>query len=168
VSLTGNSKFEEYMGKFSSLEQDYLLYLLLRRTAHVMSKVRSRELIKHGLSTIQVGVLLIVYTMGDKTTPTEIARQMHREPHSISSLVRRMEKDGLVNRVRDLDRKNQIRVELTQEGLKAYYQSTNREAILSMFSSLSEEERKYLKSSLEKLRGKALKMLGANRKLFYS
>ncbi|MFC1983145.1 MarR family winged helix-turn-helix transcriptional regulator [Chloroflexota bacterium] len=156
------------MKKRLDSEQDYGLYVLLLRTARVFGKVRARELSEHGLSSAQVGVLVIAYTTGGNATPAEIMRQMHREPHTISALLRRMEEKGLVRRVKDLSRKNQIRIELTQNGMEAYCQSTNREAIQKMFSALSEEERKSLKSALEKLKGSALKILGADRKLFYS
>jgi len=67
-----------------------------------------------------------------------------------------MEKEGLIRKVKDLDRKNLIRVVVTEKGQRAYEQSTKREVIHRIMSSLSEEERQQLSSCLQKLRSKAL------------
>ena len=67
-----------------------------------------------------------------------------------------MEKQGLVKKVKDLDRKNLVRITLTEEGHQAYRESIKRESIHRIMSSLSEEERQQLKSSLLKLRDTAL------------
>lgn len=69
-----------------------------------------------------------------------------------------MEKAGLVKRVKDLDRKNQIRVAVTEKGRRAYNQA-GRQTIHQTFSCLSEEERKQLRSYLDRLLDKAIEVL---------
>jgi DNA-binding MarR family transcriptional regulator len=71
-----------------------------------------------------------------------------------------MEKEGLVRKTKDLERKNLIRVSLTEKGQQAYYQSSRLESVHRIMSSLSEEERQQLSSCLETLRDRALKELG--------
>ena len=66
---------------------------------------------------------------------------------------------------KDLDRKNLVRVALTEKGRKAYYQSTKRESIHNITSSLSEEECQQMLSYLKTLCDKALKGLGMERKM---
>ena len=66
-----------------------------------------------------------------------------------------MEKQGLVRKVKDLDRKNLVRVVLTEKGREAYYHSTKRESIHQIMSFLSEEERQQLRHCLQTLRDKA-------------
>ena len=69
-----------------------------------------------------------------------------------------------MNKVNDLDRKNLIRITITNKGKKAYRQVAKREAIHSLMSCLSQEERQQLKATLEKLWNSAVEELGANGK----
>jgi DNA-binding MarR family transcriptional regulator len=71
-----------------------------------------------------------------------------------------MEKKGLVKKVRDMDRKNMIRVAITEKGQQAYDQSTQRTTIHNIMSALSEAERQQLMSYLQRLGDRALKELG--------
>ena len=69
-----------------------------------------------------------------------------------------------MRKVKDFDRKNLVRVILTEKGQQAYYQSSEIKSIRQIVSSLSEEERQQLRSYMETLRDKALKELGVGRK----
>ena len=142
-----------------STDQDYNLWVLLNQTTEAILKARQKELDQYNISTIKAAALLVIETIGHKPTPTEISRRLLRRPHSVSGLLSRMEKQGLVRQVKDLDRKNLVRVELTEKGHEAYYQSTKRESICQIMSSLSKKKRQQLISSLQILRDKALKRL---------
>jgi len=73
--------------------------------------------------------LFVVQSTRERATPSEISRWLLREPHSTSGLITRMEKDGLVTKVDDLERKNMLRVAMTEKGREAYEKSTDRESI---------------------------------------
>ncbi len=148
------------MRDFLSVDPDYALWILLRRTSHVVWKVRERELGQYGLSAVKTGVLRIVQVIGRKATPAEISRYLLREDHSVSGLLSRMEKEGLVTKVKDLDKKNRVRIVLTEKGHKAYYQAMKGGSIHNIMSALSDEERQQFMSCLEKIRDKAFKELG--------
>jgi DNA-binding MarR family transcriptional regulator len=75
-----------------------------------------------------------------------------------------MKETGLVNKVKDLEKKNLIRIELTSKGRKAYKQALTRESIHKVMSCLSEEERRQLDMLLEKLCRKTVEELGLKRK----
>ena len=120
----------------------------------VLQKVGERELSKYGLTLAKSGVLLFVHSMGDRVTPGEIARWLHREPHSVSGLLVRMETEGLIKRKKDMPGKNHVRVVLTKKGLQAYEKTLDRQQIYRIMSVLSEEERKQLGLYLEKIRDK--------------
>ena len=132
------------------------LWLLLRRASYTALKARAKELHQYGVSSANGGVLFIVDKLGQQATPAEISRQIFREPHSVSGLLKRMEKDGLIRRVKDLNRKNMIRVEMTEKGREIYKQICKRESIHRILSALSEEERQQLNRCLIKIREKAL------------
>ena len=114
---------------------------------------------QYNISASRGAVLFAIQAIGEEATPAEIARWLFREPHSISELLSRMERDGLVRRVKDLCRKNLVRIVLTEKGREVYHKSTKRELVCEIMSSLSEEERQQLRSCLQKLRDKALKEL---------
>ena len=147
------------MKNISPMDEDYNLWVLLHQTTDAALRARQKELDQFGISVIEVGVLLAIQTIGKETTPSEISRRIFREPHSVSALLNRMEKKGLVKRTQDLDRKNLVRVSITEKGRQAYDKSTGRKSIHKIISSLSEEERQQLRSCLEKLRKEAFKGL---------
>ena len=160
MSAVTNLGYGEIVKNFSSSDKDYNLWTLLGLTRDAIQRARQKELAQYNISSRQSAVLFIVRAIGDKATPAEISRWLFRESHSISDLLSRMERQGLVRKVKDLDRKNQVRIELTQKGHEVYQQSYKRESIHRILSFLSEEQRKQLGSSLQTLRDKALEEIG--------
>jgi len=152
------------METFPVIDQDYELWWMILHLRRAMHKLRARELYEYGITPEEAAVLFVVQAIGDRATPAEIARHLLREPHSISALVSRMQAGGLVRKVKDLERKNLVRVTLTDKGREAYRQSTKREVVHRIMSCLSEEERKQLKMLLQKLCRQTLKELGIRRK----
>jgi DNA-binding MarR family transcriptional regulator len=145
-------------------DQDYTLWLLLRQACDASLRARDKELSQYGISVEEAAVLFVVQSTGERATPSEISRWLFREPHSTSGLIIRMEKDGLVTKVADLERKNMLRVVMTDKGREAYEKSTARETIHRMMSSLSQNERQVLRSCMERLRNEAVKELRVERK----
>jgi len=148
------------MESFLSKDQDYELWWLILHTRRTMYKARARELLQYGITPEEAGVLFVIQAIGRRATPAEISRRLVREPHSISGLLRRMKRKGLVKRVKDLERRNLIRVTITKKGREAYNQSTKRDSIHRIISSISKEDCQEMKACLEKLWNKALEELG--------
>ncbi len=132
-------------------DQHYELWWLLIYTRRIIYHARRKELLKYGITSEEAALLWAVKSIGLKAKPAAIAQWLMRKPHSISGLVSRMEKRGLINKVYDLERKNWVRINLTEKGEKAYIGSLNRESIHKIFSSLSEEEEIQLQLCLLKL-----------------
>jgi DNA-binding MarR family transcriptional regulator len=141
-------------------DKDYELWVLLAQAREAMYKARQEELRRYNLSPRQSAVLFIIRAIGDKVTPAEISRWLLRESHSVSEIISRMEKQGLLKKVRDLDRKNLVRIELTEKGSEAYNQAIKRESIHTIVSALSDEERRQFSSTLKTIRDRALKETG--------
>src|SRR4030043_1369979 len=110
------------MGTGANAEQERQVWALLNQTHHAIWRARERELGEVDLSAIQAGVLFFVSTLEGPVTPAVLSRLLHREPHTVSGLLTRMEKQAYVKRVKDLKRKNQVRIVLTPKGKKAYDQ----------------------------------------------
>ena len=126
-----------------------------------ISKLRQKELSQYGVTMQQSAVLTRIAVLDRKATASEISRWSIREPHSVAYVLDRLEKKNLIKRVKDLDRKNMIRIALTKEGQKVLDSvSTNRGTIYKVMSSLTQEERKRLRSTLRILRDNAISELG--------
>lgn len=138
-------------------DEYYDLFLLLQQTSNLVLKVRQTELKEFDITTAQAVTLLAIQALGSKATPTEISRWVFRRPHSVSEILDRMEREGLVKKVKSSGLRVRTTVVLTEKGQEAYDKSTERQRIVEIMSSLSEEERRRLRSNLETLRDEALK-----------
>ncbi len=138
-------------------DRDQALWLLLEQTRNAIYKARELELEQYDVSAVQAGVMFVIHTMGGRTRPADIARWLVREPHSISGLLSRMEKDNLIRRVPDPDRKNAVSIVLTDYGHDICIKTFQRESVKQILSCLEEDDRKQLMQSLVHLRDRALK-----------
>jgi DNA-binding MarR family transcriptional regulator len=110
----------------------------------------------------QCAVLARIKLAGDKASPTEIARRMSREPHSISQIIGRMEKSGLVRRVPDPRRNNKrIIIEVTDKGDQVYRIAQQRGSFNRIMARVSPAKRRRLLQLLREVRQSALLELGA-------
>jgi len=147
------------MKGISSTDKYYDLWVLLADTKEAILKSRQRELIRHNITATQAAILFIIQAIGDQATPSEISRQIFRKPSTVTEILNRMEKQGLVTKVKDLNRKNLVRVVLTDKGREAYHLSSQRKSIRKIMSSLPPDNRQHLRSLLQTLREEALKYL---------
>ena len=136
------------------------LWQLLNRTSHLMLKARQKELDKYGISIRSSAILEIIARLGKKTTPTALSRQTFVERHSISEQLARMEKEGLIVKVKDLERKNLVRVAATEKGKEVFKKTAERKSINHITSALTQEEQEQLWLLLAKLRETTMKTLG--------
>lgn len=152
----------------TNVDRDRQLWKLLSETYHTMWRSREKELDAAGISMIQSGVLLLVSNSQEPVTPAILSRFLYREPHTISGLLTRMEKQGLVERVKDLKRKNQVRIVLTEKGKKAYERQNRTGVTSKILSTLTPEERAGFTACLDKLKKAALRELRSQLTLPYA
>ena len=137
-------------------DPDRELWAVLHQAAHAVERAREDELKEVGVSMMQAAVLITVKATKGPATPAIISRWLFREPHTVSAVLDRMEKLGLVKRVKDLPRKNVVRVVLTEKGEEVYQRSKDWKVVPNILSCLSAEERDALRACLERLRDKAI------------
>jgi len=145
-------------------DKDYTLLTSLLQVADIFVKVRERELLTQNLSATSAAILFLVEAMGKDVTPAKISRMLLREPHSVSGILMRMEKQGLIKRAKNMERKNLIRVTLTTKGENALKQAMKKEGVKHVLSKLSEEQRRQLKQSLTTLKEAGMKELNLSPK----
>jgi DNA-binding MarR family transcriptional regulator len=130
-------------------------------------KYRSREFKKYGIWGRCAAVLEMATRMGEQATQAAIVNETHFERNTISEQLSRMEKDGIIDRRRDLNRKNAIRIEITEKGREIFKSSQNRESLDSAFSTLTEEEKLELWRIISKIRENVIKDLNLKKAIKY-
>ena len=147
------------MEKQIKVDKDYTLVVSIMQVADILVKVRERELLPHNLSATAAEVLFLVKAMGENVTPATITRMMMQEHHSISGILVRMEKHGLLNLTKDMERKNHIRVTLTAKGEKALNQVMKLTGTTQLLAKLTVNQRSKLEQLLTVIKEAGLKEL---------
>lgn len=139
------------MKKQNFSESNFALWHLIGSVHHSLLLPRQKELNQYHLPARQAYVLRIIQELGPKPTLSELAKKVERTVHVISRQTAKMEKDGLIKRIKDTPKSNLLRIELTEQGLEMTRVSRQSKSIDAIFSSLSGEERQQLESILNKI-----------------
>jgi len=144
---------EEFAGERSDLDA----WLLLQQTRSQISRSEDRVVGKSGITTEQYTVLLAMECLHEPVRISDIAQRLIRSTNSISMIVDRMVKAGLVDRVRDSRDRREVRVVMTTEGEQAFKRANPAvtQLITDIWSSLPRDDRRTLVRLLETLRDKA-------------
>jgi DNA-binding MarR family transcriptional regulator len=142
-----------------SADDPFLLWVLIAQTKDAILKARQRDYARFGISDDRRAILYIIMNNGGTTTPVIIARNLFRELHSVTEMLKRMEKDDLVERHKGTGR-SKIEVAITRKGLDVFEQSHHSETDERIFSALTKQERERLSQYLWKLRSRVLQDLG--------
>jgi len=150
--------------RFDPINDDdaFNVMALIEQTGHATLLARERELSRYKISSRWAAALLVIYAMNNNATPTDISRWLLREPHSVTGLLDRMEREGYIHRNKDRRRKNVVRVAMTEKGREAYFNSLKRESYHKMAQAISNDERQQLRHILAKVWKAALAELGGS------
>jgi DNA-binding MarR family transcriptional regulator len=136
-------------------DEVYRIWVRLHRVVELIVRSREKELARYGVPIRQVATLFAIHAFEDKATLTQLADFLGRRPHTISSILTRMEKDGLIRKRADEARHNVVRVSLTEKGLQAYANTTRRESINRIMTALAGNEQAQLGHFLERMEKEA-------------
>jgi len=132
-------------------------FILFLQTADAIRKYADAAFYVNGLSTMKVMVLQILAFNGGTMTPTEISEWTLREPNGITTLIRRLERDGLVGTQRGTTDKRFLYVTLTDKGRKMLSQvaPAARQIVKQAMALLTDDQATALEESLRVLRQSA-------------
>ena len=102
------------------MSQESRLLVLLFQVQHLAFEAVESEFWQYGISTQQALALFIIQSLGGSATPSELSRRLMRRPNSISAILSRMEKTGLVKVGGNPDRKGAMRATITDKGKQAF------------------------------------------------
>ena len=147
------------MSESVELTENQNVWLRLEAMMAVLERARNLELAKVGLNIPQTEVLYCLKASKDPMTPMKLARMMHKQPHTISAMVHRMETQGLLTTKRDMKRKNWVRVSLTKKGEEALKRWDTATVVPDALSCLSKKEAEALYTITKKLHNRGLELL---------
>jgi len=137
---------------------DYAIWGLFADTMEHIARARTMELTRFGLTREQSHILRILYDTGGSLTLNEIASYVLRKHNSVSTIIKRMAKNHLVDSTK-VPGARQYQISITEKG-RELFEKMPTNSITMAFSSLSIEEKKLLVSFLHKLENKVRNMLG--------
>jgi DNA-binding MarR family transcriptional regulator len=141
------------------VDEFFYLWVLIAQTRDAMLRAREKDYARFGITNDRRAILYIIDSHGGRATPTEIARDIFREIHSVTGMLKRMEDSGLISRHEGSGR-SKVEVRLTEKGRDVLDSSRSSETDRRIFSVLTKRERERLAVSLAKVRGKVLEDLG--------
>lgn len=147
------------MGESLSLDECNRLWLLLSETRAAIYKARMKRAGRF-LHPNWVTALIVIWAFDEQTTPSLLSRHLFLERHSVSELISRLHKKGLVKKSKDAKRKNMVRISLTKKGREVCRLAMQQDFISDIMSSLSDDQREQLRTSLRILFDRALDELG--------
>ncbi len=136
-------------------------WMLIHQTHNLLTRSENAVFGNLDLTTRKHAVLLALSNIKGPVTVIDVARWLDRNANGISMLVDRMERDGLVSRVRDLPDRRTVRLEMTPKGEKILKEANklSKEMIRDVFSELSEEEMANVSAMLDKVRNRTFSFL---------
>ena len=132
----------------------------LQMATTALNRARDLELAKIGLNMPQAEILYLLNIAKEPMTPMKLSQMMHKQPHTVSAMVHRMESRGLIVTKKDMKRRNWLRVPLTKKGEEAFKRWSATTMVPDVaFSCLSQKERDMLSAITKKLHAKSVELL---------
>jgi DNA-binding MarR family transcriptional regulator len=137
------------------------LWFLMHRDGDALMTCEDQVFGEYDLTSEQYSVLMTIKYLREPVRVTDIAHWLERSTNSISMIVDRMVKAGLLRRVRDRKDRRVVNVFITSKGEKALKPASvaGLEFIREVLSPISYEDRRTLVSLLETVKYKAFKYL---------
>jgi DNA-binding MarR family transcriptional regulator len=135
----------------------------LQRTRDLLFRCEDQVVGEFGITAEQYSALMAMQDLNEPVRATDIARRLDHKVNSVSMLVDRMVKAGLVTRERDLPDRRAVRLSMTSKGKQAYQRATPAVSRLveDLMSPLSHKDKDTLIGLMEALRGQALRHLSS-------
>ena len=80
-------------------DEYFMLWVLIAQTKDAVLRARERDYARYGISNERRAVLFIIQNNGGRASPVDIAHQLFRELHSVTEMLKRMEKQGLIKKL---------------------------------------------------------------------
>lgn len=143
-------------------ELSHKVWVLWHQTTDLIIKYEESEFKRNSdLTHQQYLILHAMVIIGTPVKLTDIAKRIERSLNTVSTILDRMEKHGLVKRVRDLPDRRSVRLEVTKLGMEKFVQTTELgwKLIDGLLSTFSDEDLFSLTHAINKLREKVFQKI---------
>jgi len=140
-------------------EQIQTLEKLCQQNHDYLNKVGSIKLGRIGLTSVRMMVLSILKQTSGPVIIAMVAGSIARELNTVTELLKRMEQDGLIKKVRQKRTRNLYTIELREKGEEAYSKAAELDTHYEILATLTQVERDNLAVYLKKIRSKSLEEL---------
>lgn len=137
---------------------DYSIWGKITEVHDLICKARTVELRKLGLTAEQSKILRVLMVENGTSTINDIADMTQKRHNTISLIVKRMEKAGLIKRNK-IPSSNRYQIAITEKGIRLF-ETMPLNSIDMIFSTLSSDEKQALMSLLDKLDKQTRHILG--------
>jgi DNA-binding MarR family transcriptional regulator len=145
--------------KIKKEDTDINLLILLDQTCSVVTTAVELELKSLRVTQPQVRILSMLSREDRPVTLDELANWTYKEFNSVYTLINRMEKRGLVKKLKKKD-DSKTYIIPTEKGSSLYHIKVTEQSIHLVFSKLSDEEKKQLFVILKRVRDTTSDILG--------
>ena len=135
------------------------LFIVLEQARDIVNQAVELELKRYHTNSPQVKLLTMLSRENKAVTLNDLSNWALRELNSVSNLINKLEKKGLVKKSKKSG-DGKTYVTLTEKGSKFYCQEVTERSIHLIFEGLSEGERKQLDILLRKVRDTTRDLLG--------
>jgi DNA-binding MarR family transcriptional regulator len=139
--------------------QQYDFWFLLNRGRDLSNIVTDKYLRQYGISQVEFHTLFCISLLGNNIAPADLARQLFRNRNTISYILKRLEKKGLVTLTKNPEKKNRINIAVTEKAEEILRFMEKNEMIKRITDNFSEKEREVFKTFTEKMYETAVKEL---------
>ena len=136
----------------------YDLWGVLARTNQAISRSRFLEIAEGGLTPEKANILRIVQINGGSIPQNKISSITMRRQHSVSDLVNRMVREGLITKTKHTENRAYI-IKMSKKGQEKYH-NLKRNTLNTILAVLTPEDRKNIYSILHKLLSRSRSLLG--------
>jgi DNA-binding MarR family transcriptional regulator len=132
-------------------------WLLIHQTFDMILRVEEKEFAKIGLTPQYNGVLMALKYKKNKVTIKDIANWVDKNSNTISTLIDRMQRDGLVEREENQRDRREVYVILTDKGkeMTEKADALGWKIVHDVLGEVPENDLRQLNIQLEDIRGKA-------------
>ena len=140
-------------------DNDYQLWIMLDHLRYMIFRARKIELTRCNITPQQAHILYILNRSGDSTTIDEMVEYTQHQHHSISTLINRMTKNGLVSKIKIPGKGRRLNIVITEKG-QDLLKTMTRDSLRKIFSCLLEEDKQEMIAHLCRLIVSAYRALG--------
>jgi DNA-binding MarR family transcriptional regulator len=149
----------ETVRKAKKNDPEINLYVMLDQTNSIVTNAVEQELKHLRMTQPQVRVLTMLSRQDRPVTLEELAEWTLKEFNSVFTLINRMEKNGLVKKIKKEDELKTYIV-LTEKGSDLYHSQITERSLHLIFGKLNKEEKEQLYVLLAKVRDTTCGLLG--------